>query len=81
MIPMADDKREIDYISGPDDEHPARRMFFVVAGAAVVTRIEAYHEYGNGDYGMTWFAVWAGDRLVARVNSAYIESVGYKGGE
>ena len=80
MIPMADDKREIDYISGPDDEHPARRMFFVVAGAAGVTRIEVYHEPGNGA-AVPWFAVWAGDRLVARVNSAYVESVGYKGGE
>jgi len=79
MTPMADDKREISCVDGPVDCDGERLTHTV--GVSGVTRIEAYHEYGNGDYGMTWFAVWAGDRLVARVNSAYVESVGYKGGE
>ena len=79
MEPMVDDKRKIGFLAGPEGIDLSSRLFFVVGGGDGVTRIEAYWEPSpNG--ATAWFAVWAGDRLRARVNSTYVESVGYEEG-
>ncbi len=42
-----------------------------------VTKIEPYHE--NGQMApVTWLAVWEGDQIVARLNTAHIAEIGYQ---
>lgn len=49
----------------------------VHVGRNDVTRIEAYNEFaGEGDYGL-WFAIYAGERIIRRVNGRYVVEVGY----
>lgn len=41
-----------------------------------ITRIEAYNEFGENDY-VIWFALYAGDRIVRRVNGKFVVEIGY----
>ena len=42
----------------------------------VITKIEAYNEFGEGDY-VIWFAVYTGEEITWRVNGKYVVEVGY----
>jgi len=67
IIRMLNDSRQISsiYTYGEDWTEWA-------AGRLGVTKIVAYEEDGN-----TWFAVYEGDHIVARVNAAAVEIVYY----
>lgn len=41
-----------------------------------VTKIEAYNEFGEGDY-VIWFAIYTGEEITWRVNGKYVVEVGY----
>lgn len=38
--------------------------------------VQSYNEFGEGDYRL-WFAIYAGEEIVWRVNGKYVVEVGY----
>lgn len=47
-----------------------------IVGRDGVTRIEAYNEFGEGDY-VIWFAIYTGEEITWRVNGKYVVEIGY----
>jgi hypothetical protein len=71
---MNSDPREIESLLVPDGHLIAQ------VGYCGVTKIRPYQEAGQMAY-VTWFAVYAGDTIVERVNSAGVGRIIYKRGE
>jgi len=70
MKKLVEDNREIAVLVFSGDV-PAFEV-----GKHGVTKIEAYEEFGQGNY-VPWFAVWIDGKLHARVNAAAVASVIY----
>jgi hypothetical protein len=66
---IIEDEREIAYIWKGEASW--------TVGEWGITKIEPYDESGQMAC-VTWFALWAGDVIKARINAAQIEGVGYK---
>lgn len=69
-----DDKHEISSLV-IDSFQPVHDLQPAV-GRNGVTSIEAYNEFGQGEYGL-WFAINIGEKTVWRVNGKYVVEVGY----
>lgn len=67
----------ISSISGPEplrhDEHPD----FYSVGRNDVTHIDEVREY-HGTHETVWFHVFAGEKLVAKMNAVYTANVSYR---
>ena len=72
-LSMMDDGREIECIYFEPD---GLIRTDASGGKAGGTRIECYREGGQGGY-VPWFAVWAHEHLVQRVNAAHVTGVIY----
>ena len=59
----------IDYNQRVHDYQPC-------VGRNGITSIEAYNEFGQGEYGL-WFAINVGEDTIWRVNGKYVVEVGY----
>jgi hypothetical protein len=62
MNTIFEDKRQISRISPNTD---IEGTSFIKVGTNGVTKIEAYREYGWGEY-VPWLAIWKGDNLHMR---------------
>ena len=56
--------------------HPSIESQRCIVGNDGITRIEAYNEFGEGDYRL-WFAIYVGEEIIWRVNGKYVVEVGY----
>ncbi len=65
-----------------EDDRPITMLVFPggdsywQVGACDITRIVAYAEAGQSGY-VPWFAVYAGEAIMQRVNAAHVEDVRY----
>lgn len=67
--PRTIDGLVIDYNQRVHDWNP-------IVGNNGITKIEAYDERGQSAY-VAWFAIWADDQIVWRVNAQYVVEVSY----
>lgn len=72
MARIVEDERPIAAIWSPGEDESSW-----ATGLARVTKIEPYEENGHCA-AVTWFKIWRGDHLVARVNAMHVECITYE---
>ena len=55
----------------------APEMVFFEVGRHGVTKIESVEQYLGEDVSICWFQIWKGDKVVARFNAKYVDTIHY----